>query len=190
MASLPFVTPPAPRHKRRIGNAQVGEVEVEVRGGLTVGESATISELLAEEQSSFVRGAQIADAIATEEEISLQEAFSIIEKAISGQELEPQADAIRLKHAARIDEVARVYALAGQRNLEATVTSIIRSRLGQPQWSLDDTRQLPKVLFEGLWQLAQDETTAEDMPSEPPSAEDLGKRRRGRTSDPVRTGPQ
>lgn len=185
---LPFITPPAPTQKRRIGNAQVGILEVEVRGGLTVGESATISELLASEQSSFVRGAQIADAIATEEGISLQEAFSIIEKAISGEVLEEKADAIRIKHAARVDEVARVYALAGQRNVEATVTAIIRSRLDRPQWSLQDTHGLDKPLFDGLWQLAQDEQAAEDTPAEPPSAEDLGKRRRGRGSDQKPTG--
>lgn len=172
---LPFITPPAPTTKRRIGNEQCGVLEVEVRGGLTVGESATISELLAGEQSSFVRGAQIADAIATEEGISLAEAFSIIEKAISGLELEPAADAIRLKHAERIDEVARVYSLAGQRNLEATVTALVRSRCAQPRWSLDDTRAMAKPLFDGFWELARDEQAAENLPSQPPSAEELGK---------------
>ena len=92
---LSFVKPPAPRKTRLIGNDQCGVLEVEERGGLTVGESATISELLAEEQSSFVRGAQIADQIAQEESISLAEAFSIVEKSISGQELEEKAEAIR-----------------------------------------------------------------------------------------------
>lgn len=188
MASLPFITAPAPTTKRRLGNPQVGELEVEVRGGLTVGESATISELLAEEQSSFVRGAQIADAIATEEDITLSEAFSIVEKAISGQELEPKADAIRLKHADRINEVAKVYAAAGQRNLIATVTALVRSRCGLPNWSVEDTNGMATPLFDDFWQLAQDEQAAEDMPSEPPSTEDLGKRRRGRGSDPKPTG--
>jgi hypothetical protein len=177
---LSFVKPPAPRKTRLIGNDQCGVLEVEERGGLTVGESAAISELLADEQSSFVRGAQIADQIATEENISLAEAFSIVEKSISGQPLEDKAEAIRLKHAERIAEVARVYALAGQRNLEATVTSLVRSRCGAPEWTLADTRAMAKPLFDGLWQLAQDEQEAEAMPSEPPSAEDLGKPRRGR----------
>jgi hypothetical protein len=185
---LSFVRPPAPTKKRLIGNDQVGVLEVEERGGLTVGESATISELLADEQSSFVRGAQIADQIATEEQITLSEAFSIVEKAISGQVLEEKAEAIRLKHAERISEVARVYALAGQRNLEATVTAIIRSRCGAPEWSMDDTRNLAKPLFDGIWELAQAESKAEDMPSEAPSAEELGKQRRGRGRSPAPTG--
>ena len=186
---LPFVQPPAPTGTRRIGNASSGIVEVEVRGGLTVGESATISELLAGETSSFVKGAQIADAIAKEEKISLTEAFQIIEAAISGKALEPQADAIRLRHAARIEDVARCYAAAGQRNLEATVTALVRSRCaGCEQFSLDDVRKLPKALFEGFWALAQDEQAAEDLPVNPPTEEELGKQQRAVTSGKRRTG--
>lgn len=183
---LPFVTPPAPRTKRRIGNEQVGILEVEVRGGLTVGESATIAELLANEQSAFVRGAQIADGIASEEGISLAEAFAIVEKAISGQPLEEAADAIRLRHAARIDEIAKVYSLAGQLNMEASVTAVIRSRLA-PEWALEDTRAMDRPLFDGIWKLVQEETAAEATPVEPPSAEDLGKPQpeRGRGRKPT-----
>lgn len=172
---LPFITPPAPRTTRQIGNAQVGVLEVEVRGGLTVGESATISELLAKEQSSFVRGAQIADAIAKEESISLTEAFQVIESAIAGRPLEADADAIRLRHAERIAEVARVYSKAGQVNMTATVTALVRSRCNLPSWSLSDTEAMDKPLFDGLWQLAQDEQGAEDLPSSPPSEDELKK---------------
>jgi hypothetical protein len=185
---LPFITPPAPRTTRQIGNEQVGVLEVEVRGGLTVGESATISELLAEEQSSFVRGAQIADAIAKEENISLTEAFQIIESAIAGRPLEAEADAIRLKHAERIAEVARVYAKAGQANLEATVTALVRSRCNLPAWTLDDTRKMDKPLFDGLWALAQDEQAAEDLPSTPPTEEELGKPQPVKPTGNKRTG--
>jgi hypothetical protein len=172
---LPFLSPPSAPAKRRIGNERCGILELEVRGGLTVGESATIADLLAGEQSSFVRGAQIADAIAKEESLSLTEAFQIIESAISGRTLEPEADAIRIKHADRIEEVARVYAKAGRVNMEATVTGLIRSRCNLPDWTVDDTRKLDKVLFDAIWELAQDEQMAEAMPSNPPSEDDLKK---------------
>lgn len=186
---LPFIQPPAPTSTRRIGNAKSGIIEVEVRGGLTVGESAMISELLAGETSSFVKGAQIADAIAKEESISLTEAFQIIESAISGKALEPEADAIRLRHAIRIEEVARCYAAAGQRNLEATVTALVRSRCsGCEAFGLDDVRKMDKTLFEGLWALAQDEQAAEDLPANPPTEEELGKQRREATNAKRRTG--
>jgi hypothetical protein len=172
---LPFITPPAAPTKRRVGNERCGILELEVRGGLTVGESATIAELLAGEQSSFVRGAQIADAIAKEESLSLTEAFQIIESAINGQALEPKAEAIRVKHLDRIEEVRRVFALSSRRDREATVTALIRSRCGQPAWTLEDTQKLDQVLFDEIWLLAQEEQDAEDLPSTPASEADLKK---------------
>jgi hypothetical protein len=172
---LPFITPPAAPTKRRVGNERCGILELEVRGGLTVGESATIAELLAGEQSSFVRGAQIADAIAKEESLSLTEAFQIIESAINGQALEPEAEAIRVKHLDRIEEVRRVFALSGRRDREATVTALIRSRCAQPAWTLEDTQKLDQVLFDDIWLLAQEEQDSEDLPSTPASEADLKK---------------
>ena len=172
---LPFIQPPKTRELRRVGNDSTGILEIPVMGGLTVGESAAISELLAMEQSSFVAGAKIADAIAKEESISLTESFKLIEDAIAGRDLEPEADAIRLRHAARIEQVAAVYAKAGQRSLEATVTAIIQQRLNLPDWSLKDTKSLPRQLFNELWQLAQEEKDAENQPATPHSEDEIKK---------------
>ncbi|MFZ9656063.1 MAG: hypothetical protein ACO29V_10470 [Limnohabitans sp.] len=175
MSKLPFVVAPRQSDTRRIGDEVCGVLELPVLGGLTVGESAVISELLATEQSSFVTGARIADAIAKEEKITLSEAFHIIESAVSGRELEDKAADIRTKHAARIEEVARVYTTAGQRNMEATVTALLRCRLGLSDWSLDDTRTMHRRLFNGVWDLAQEEQEAEDMQSTPPTEDELKK---------------
>lgn len=172
---LDFVVPPQPTTKRRIGNQYSGILEVEVMGGLTVEESDSISDLLAEEQSSFVAAAKHADAIATAESITQLEAFTLIENAISGVELQPEADAIRLRHAERIDEVSKLYARSAKANVQASITSIIRHRLGKPHWSLSDTRKLHRALQKGLWQLVLDEQAAEDMPSSPTTEEELGK---------------
>jgi hypothetical protein len=185
---LPFITPPAPLSTRRIGNAQAGILEVEVRGGLTVGESAMISDILAQEQSAFIKGAQIADAIAKEEAISLTEAFQIIESTIGGRTLEPDADAIRIRHAERIAEVGRVYAKAGQVTKEATVTALVRSRCNMPQWTVDDTRTMAGVLFDGFLQLAEDEQAAENMPSTPATEDDLKKQLPATSISSKRTG--
>ena len=175
MPTLPFVQAPEAPTTRRLGTPASGILEMPVLGGLTVGESAVISELLANEQSSFVKGAQIADAIAKAEEISISEAFNIIEGAISGRQLEQRAEEIRTKHAALIQEVAQVYAAAGQRNMESTVCALIRCRCNLPDWSVADTRQMHRALFNAIWQLAQEENDAEAMPSEPPTEEELGK---------------
>lgn len=188
MTALPFLTPPATASKRKCGNSASGILELPVLGGMTVGESAVITELLAEEQSAFVKGAQISDAIAKAESISLSEAFSIIEQSITGAKLEEKADEIRTRHAAKIDEVARIYRTAGQRNMEATVTAMIRCRCDLPAWSVADTRTMHRALFNDVWQLAQDEQDAEDNPAAPPTEEDLGKQPAADGAAKKRTG--
>ena len=188
MSSLPFVVAPIKPQMRRVGNEISGVLEIPVLGGITVGEAAVTAELLAMEQSSFAAGARLADAIAKEENISINEAFHIIESAVFARELEPDADAIRIRHIARIEEVARIYTASGQRNMEATVTAMLRCRLDLPNWSLADTRTLHRKLFEDLWQLARQEQDAEDIPTPPVSEDDLKKPQPEPKTPPKRTG--
>lgn len=172
---LPFVKAPAATTTRRVGNDQSGILEMAVRGGLTVAESNTISELLSAEESSMVAGAKLADAIATEEQISISEAFQIIESTVAGKTLEPAADAIRLRHAPRIQSIVTLFRNSSQRSAEATVTALIRSRCNLPAWSIADTCGMDRALFDDIWQLALDEQEAEAMPSSPYTEEDLKK---------------
>jgi hypothetical protein len=51
-----------------------------------------------------------------------------------------------------------------------------------------DTGKLPKALRDAIWELAQDEQLAEDMPSTPPTEEELGKPQPDTTDSPKRTG--
>lgn len=172
---LPFIQAPATPRTRIVGNAEAGTLEFPILGGLTVGESAVMAEILANEQSSFVKGAQIADLIAKEENISLLEAFQLIENSIGGKDLEPAADAMRLKHATRIEEVARIYTASGQRNMEAGVTALIRCRLDQPDWSVEDTRKLKRRLFNDIYDILLEEQAAENTETSPPTEAELGK---------------
>lgn len=185
--SLPFVVPPAAATLRRVGTPSTGILEIEVRGGLTVAEAAEINVLQANEESSFTKGAQIADAIAKAENISLVEAFQLIQDAVVGNSLEPRAEELRVKHSALIEEVARVYAAAGERTMRATVTAMIRCRLSQPGWTMEQTAALPRALFQGLWDLAQEEIAAENNESAPPTEDDLKKPQAGNGRIP-RTG--
>jgi hypothetical protein len=52
---------------------------------------------------------------------------------------------------------------------------LIRCRLKVPEWTVEDTRGLHKALFDAIWELAQEEQAAEQMPASPPTEEDLGK---------------
>ncbi len=186
--SLPFLQAPAKASKRVVGNEASGTLEVPVLGGLTVAESATIQDLLAKDQSSFVKGAQAADAIAKAEGITLTEAFELIEASVAGRELEPAAEAMKLKHAAKIEEVGQVFRSAGQRTQQATVTALIRHRLNLPDWGLADTQGLHRTLFNELYRLAEEETITEDLPSKPRTEEELGKPQAGGGSPKRGTG--
>jgi len=175
MRSLPFIQAPEAQSTRRVGNAASGVLEVPVLGGLTVGESSFITQEMAKQQSAFVKDAQISDAFSKAEGINITEAFAIVEDAISGKTLEDEAEAIREKHADEIAEVARIYTVAGQANMMATVTAMVRYRCGMPDWTINDTGGMPRVLFEGMWELAKEEQDAENEKSEPPTEEQLGK---------------
>lgn len=185
---LPFLQAPAAPRKKIVGNADSGTLEMPVLGGLTVGESAVIAELLANEQSSFVKGAQIAEVIAKEEKISLLEAFQLIENSIGGKDLEESAEAMRLKHSQKIEEVARIYTASGQRNMEAGVTALIRCRLNLPDWSLEDTRKLHRRLFNDIYDVLSAEQESENSESAPPTEEELGKPPEENTSERESTG--
>ena len=173
---LPFVTPPAPVRLRRIGNARCGVLEIEERGGLSVEEDDAITTLLEGDESAFVEGAKAAELIEQAEEgVSIVEAFSVIKRAIAGEDLEPAADAIRLRHAELVHRVAQVFARTGQRTMDASVTALIQSRLNLPNWTLEQTRKMDRTLFRGLHRLVLDEQTAEAMPDQPATSEELGK---------------
>ena len=189
MTGLPYVTPPQAQPPRRIGTPATGILEVPVQGGLTVEESDTRDKLLADDASAFVEGAKVAAAIAAAEECSIMAAFDIIEKGISGPIDDPAAESLRLKYAADIDRVARVYQTRGARNMTASATAIIRHRLNLPSWTVEQTRKLPRMLQEGLWQLVCDEQNAERLPAEPITEEDLKKPPADDGSPSEPTGP-
>jgi hypothetical protein len=177
--ALPFLQAPSKPETRLVGNEASGTLEVPILGGLTVAESATIQDLLEADQSSFVRGAQIADAIAKAEGVTITEAFELISDAVAGQQLEPAAEEIKLRHADQIEAVGRVFRSAGQRTQMATVTALIRHRLGQPDWSVAQTEGLHRRLFADLYRLAEDEALTENLPSKPRTEEELGKPQAG-----------
>jgi hypothetical protein len=173
---------------RRLGNEASGIVEMAVRGGLTVDESNTIAEILSDQPSEMVAGAKLADAIAAEEEISITEAFQIIENTIAGRTSEPAADAIRLKHASRIQEIHNHYERSNRLVTVATVTALIRHRLDRLTWSVADTGTLHRQLLRDIWDLALDEQQAESAPAAPPSEEDLKKQPPASSPRTKRTG--
>lgn len=185
---LPFVVPPTAARVRRVGNSRCGVLEIEERGGLMVEEDDLIAELLEGGESAYVESAKAADAIAAAESVSITEAFAIVRRAIFGEELEEDAEAIRIRHAPLIQHVAEVYARTGRRTMEASVTAIIRCRMGKPEWTVEQTRKMDRTLYQGIYQLVLDEQAAERMDDEAPTEESLGKPLGGSGKRRARTG--
>ena len=130
-----------------------------------------------DEPSAQVVGAEVAALIAAAESCGIDEAFhEIVIPGVGGPiDGNPNAEALRLKYASRIDAVAIAYQRAGALNTTACATAIIRYRLNRPAWTIEQTRKLPRLLQEGLWQLVRDEQDAERLPAEPITEDDLKK---------------
>lgn len=188
MQGLPFLVQPRQHPPRRVGTLDSGILEIPVLGGLTVEESNTITQLSADNVSAFVMQAQLADAIAQAEEITQPEAYAIVDRILDGASLQDKDRDIQLKYAERLERLNTVRTASGQRLIEISITAIIRHRLDRPDWTLEATRALPRVLLQDIWQLIADEQAAENLPSNRPSDDDLKKLRPVSGSSRKRTG--
>ena len=162
---------PAKPKIKVIGNQTVGIIEVPLLGGLTIEEDETIAEVIDGADDVVVLAAQKAQAIALAEEITDVEAYRVIEDSVFFRDLEEKAKGIAIRHAEAIGLVRTAYKLMGTLRRKATVTALLKHRLGQT----GIPEGFPRVLFDALATIAEEEAAAERMPSEPMTAEALGK---------------
>jgi hypothetical protein len=175
---------PAAPQTRLIGNERVGIIEVPVLGGLTIEEDETITEITDTASSVVVMAAQKAQGIALAESISEVEAYRIIEDSVFARQLEDVAHCISLRHADAIAAVGSAYKEMGTLRRRATVTAILRHRLGEQEIPAG----FPRVLFDGIAALAEEEQAAEKLPAEPMTAKALGKPPEATPARKKRTG--
>jgi len=176
---------PAAVQSRTIGNTRVGIIEVPILGGLTIEEDETIAELTDTANDVVVMAAQAAQRIALAEEgVSDLEAYRIIEDSVFHRDLEAAAHAVAIRHAQEIATVRQAYTAMGTLRRRATVTALLRHRLGQAEIPAG----FPRVLFDALTVIAEEEQAAERMPAEPMTAEALGKQPRAKARGRRPTG--
>ena len=180
-----YVSEPTAPTMRTIGNRRSGIIEVPEYGYLTTDEDDLINELLADEPNPFVAAAKLSQAISVEEEIDILEAYQVVERSVTGQDMEPAAEAIKVKHAERIEGIVRIHREAGGHRIRASVTAILRQRLNvqeiPPNW--------PRALYQGIYQLVLDEQTAENQPADEVTSDGLGKPPEVTASGSEPTGP-
>ena len=173
---LPFVVAPAKREKKKLGNSVTGIVEVPVFGCLTVGEVVTLSELTAQNESAVVVVAKLAEKISIENEISLLEAFALVEDAAIGRDLEEKQDQIRIKYLAEIAEITRLYIEKGREKMIASVTTLIKHRLDRPSWTNKDTLKISQSMLDILFEFFEEEKNQGiEVDHTPPKEEDIKK---------------
>ena len=190
VALLPYVTAPIAPELRTIGNASSGTLHIPIYGGLRISETRAISALLQGTESSFVKAAQLAEVISAEAGITSVEAYAVIEGALAAEALSPEAQLIQLRYAAGIESVGACYLAYAMTSKDATVTALLRLRCNVPTWSVADTQDMPRVLYDAVYAIAQDEIDAEHNVPTPATAEQLGKPPRATGKGVKRTGAQ
>jgi len=162
MPLIPWLVQPSQRTTRKIGNDITGIIEMPVRGGLLTSEDRIIGELLAEHPDMGKAEAELCDLIATAEGITMVEARKIIQDHAAREDLEDDAAAIVERHKAPIAEYQAKTRAYGYFLMDATVTALMKVRMGLPEWSMDDTRtDLARGLYLAIWEFAQEEAAAE-----------------------------
>jgi hypothetical protein len=169
---LPFISQPKAFLARRVGNEATGTLDIPLQYGITVAEDDTITSLMPAPGTLLTQVAPYADAIAKAEGITSLEAMKVLEGRWKNDERMAE---IALRHADALEAVSRIYSDYGQAKILASVTAIIRHRLKESSWSMDDTRGLPRALRDAIWAIVQEEEASEMLPSTPVTEADMGK---------------
>ncbi|MDP6197439.1 MAG: hypothetical protein QGG29_08710 [Prochlorococcaceae cyanobacterium ETNP18_MAG_17] len=178
--SLPFVTAPAKATKQQIGNDVIGIVELPVLSSLKIGEVITTNALLegtdAEGGKALIQVTRLAQRISTERKMSITEAFSAIEASLLSQEISEDQHQLKALYLEEFVELSQTYSTQGQTRIIASVTSLIRHRLKRPDWTMEQTRDLPNDLVDSLFQFYERERLSGDpIDGAPRTEEELKK---------------
>lgn len=186
---LPFVVAPSKPKTKRIGTKATGILELPVLRSLQVAEVVAVSDLTTEQDPAIVVAAKLAQRISAEQQISITEAYTLVEAAALGNELSAEQEALRIQYLPEISELTRCWVQRGRDRMLASVTALIRCRLDRPQWTMEDTGHLPQALMEGLFAFFEEERQAAEEPTgAPPSEEEIKKQPPGTGSQPPLIG--
>jgi hypothetical protein len=178
MAKLPFVIAPKMKsYPVRLGNEDVGVIEIEKRGYLSVAEKSFVDSVMqgSDGVTSMVR---LASKVARDKKISVEKAYNLIIGIISGSDSTALAKAVSTTYGDEISDIQSQMADSMQRKSIACATVLIQSRINS-EWTVDDTMQLqPELLVEFSAFYDEEEQKVErkeSQSSEEEAAEIVGK---------------
>jgi redox-regulated HSP33 family molecular chaperone len=150
MAKLPFVVQP----KRNteivaLGNEEIGVIEIERKGYLTVAEKTFVDSVMqGSDGITLIVG--LANKIAKGKKISTERAYSGIIQVISGDISDSLTTDISEKYPDEIAKITATMADSVQRRSIAAATILIQTRINH-EWTFDDTMKLdPELVAEFL----------------------------------------
>ena len=194
---LPFRTAPK-QQTRVVGDPTIGELVFPVHGALLAGERLAIDEV-DYESVLFEQTARLASVVAQMDDLDEIEANLIAVRILSGRigvrtQLSEKEHRIRLREAALIAQVEGALRQASQKQAIRTVTAAIQFRLGQSDWSDQDTMaEVPEPLRDAIYAFMLDEQSGDRSTQDDESllkdlADMLGKLAAANQHEPPTTG--
>lgn len=148
MAKLPFVVAPRMQSKIvQIGNEEIGIVEIEKRGHLSVSEKSFVDSVM--QSTDGVSGlVRLASEIGRKRKIGTEKAYTLLIGIIDGSGTGAPSTAIAEEYSREIAEIQSMMAESLQRKAIAATTVLIRNRINT-EWTVEDTMALqPELLTE------------------------------------------
>lgn len=146
MAKLPFVVAPKAKSKIiQLGNENVGIIEIEKRGYLTVAEKSFVDAVM--QGSDAIAGiVKLANKVSRKKKIQVEKAYNIILEIISGGQIEGPAAGISDEYADEIAVIQAEMVDSIQRKAIAATTVLVQSRINS-EWQIEDTLNLQPELI-------------------------------------------
>lgn len=165
MANLPFVVAPKIQKKKvKLGNEEVGIVEIEKRGYLSVAEKSFVDAVTqgGDGVSNIVK---LANKISRSKKITVEKAYNFIIKVLSNDITSGVCEDIAAEYSDQISEIQTQMVDSMSRKAIAATTVLVQSRIN-PEWSIEDTMKLQPEMLQFFLQFYDSEEQKTDYQEE------------------------
>lgn len=147
MRTLPFVVQPKKEFPPyRIGNDEIGYIDIQRRGYLTVSEKTFVESIMqGSDGVTLIIG--LANKVSAKKNIKVETAYAAIVAAMGGAEENQYTGEIRDEYSEEIAAIITEMTEAVQRRGLAATTILIQSRIDR-EWSVEDTLGLDPLMIE------------------------------------------
>jgi len=177
MALLPFVVQPKKNTETvRLGNEEIGVIEIKRKGYLSVAEKTFVDNVM-QGSDGVAALVQLANKISREREVSPEKAYIAITEVMGGLATEGLEQEVAVEYATEIAEISTRMTEAIQRRAIAATTVLIQTRINH-EWTVQDTLTLdPELLteFTALYDREEQREPVEPEKREEEAKEIVGK---------------